>query len=247
MIYKTKYLIIMLFCGITFAQETSFSFATMFGKASMLGLTETIDVNLDYVEGSIFLNDDFVKGVVIDNTNELSTEMYMRYDVYNDKFHLLAGRNLSKVYTLPKTENYEFEYNNKKFIAIKLPSSVNLENKSTINYLQVIENFTENISLYKKYSKEFLHKQRAITPFERDQSAKFIDKTNYILKVNNTYKELTLNRKRILDAFSEDKNAQLKTFLESNNYRFKGSQEEKEVQLIDLINYYLSLERSETS
>lgn len=242
---KKLYTLLLLFIFIqpSFSQELGFDPYRDLQSAPTLSLNgRQGEVNVTDIKGSPFLNDEFDRGYVYDTNKDLKSELFLRYDIFNDVIELLPGRNATTIMKLKRTTNFEYSINGEKFVLIQAPSVINKNQYVTGNgYVSEIKSFDDELVLYKRYMKEYRPGKKAETMYDQDKPASLKNDFFYILKDGNNYIELEPHKRRIVDAFPNNVQGNIKRFIKSNRYKFRGEDKEVEEEIVDIIDFYSSL------
>lgn len=241
MLKKTLLIILLMTIQFSMSQETGFDAYRDLKSAPtlQLGSDGKVEVDLTSIKGSPFLNDDFVEGFIYDSKKDTKTELFLRYDVFNDIFEILLGRNMSSIKTLKRSTNFEYILNDEKFVLIQSPSIINKKQYVTGNgYVAEVKNFNNDLALYKRYMKEYRPPVKAETMYDLDKPAVLVNEFFYILKDKNSFTELESHKKRILDGFPKKYQKELNKFIKSNKFKFRGDDDNVEKQIIELIQHY---------
>lgn len=198
------------------------------------------EVNLGTVRGTPYLNEDFVKGIIVDVKNDNTIAAFLRYNSYNDVFEIKGDLNSNDVKTLERTPNYQYIVNGEKYVLINAPVVINKYHYRKGNGYVVELKETENISLYKRYAKQYEKGKKAISNYDVDKPAQLNTKTAYFFKFKDRYVPVEPHKKRVLDAFT-DHRKDIKKFVKENKIKFRGGTEGEEEDLIKVMNYYNTL------
>ncbi len=198
------------------------------------------NINLTQVNGSPYLNEDFVEGTIVDEKNNNSSSAFLRYNSYNDNFEIKFDLNSSSVKSLDRTFYYKYIVNGEKYVLIDSPIAINQYHYRNGNGYVVELKETENLSLYKRYAKQYKKGKKATSNYDIDKPATLNTKTTYIFKFKNDYKTIEPNKKKILDAFTDHKN-EIQGFIKENKIKFRGDSERIENDLITILEYYNTL------
>lgn len=238
-INKFIFTLIIICFQFSYSQETSFDPYRDLQSAVNLQLGSGENPDLTNIKGSPFLNDDFVKGYIYDSNKDIKSELFLRYDVFNDIFEILLGRNTTSIKKLKRSTNFEYFLNDEKFVLIQAPSVINKNQYVTSNgYVAEIKKINEDLILFKRYMKEYKPPIEAKTMYDTDKAAYIKNDEYYIIKIDGKYEELELNRRKILDAFPDKYQKELKRFLKTNGIKFRGDDEEIEKEILDLLEHF---------
>ena len=198
-------------------------------------------VNLGNVIGTPYLDEDFVKGVIVDEKNDKNSAAYLRYNSYNDIFEIKLDLNADDVKSLERTSNYKFILNGERYVLINSPKVINKYHYRNGNGYVVALKETENLSLYKRYFKKYEKGKKATTNYDTDKPARLDTRTTYIFKFKDRYVTVEPHKKRILEAFTDHKK-EIKNFIKENKIKFRGGTEGEESDLVTVLNFYNSLQ-----
>lgn len=191
------------------------------------------EFSLEDVEGSPYLNDNFVIGEVSIN-NKLEGMYPLRLNVYNDIFEIKMDE--SKINELRQLHYVEINLQNKIY---RLVSYFNDNKVIARGYFEVLEE-GKNVMLLKKNNKIFEAGVKAKTSFHIDKKPQIKDEVSYYLNFTNNsnvpVKLAKLSSKAVLQSFPEDKYQTLKSFIEVEKFNLKEIEE-----LIQVVRYYNTL------
>jgi len=191
------------------------------------------------VRGTPYVNEDFVKGVIVDVKNEKNIPGLLRYDSYNDNFEIKVESNSIK--SLKRTPNYEYILDGEKYVLINSPQVINKYHYRNGNGYVVELKKTANLSLYKRYAKQYKKGKKAISNYDIDKPASLETKTTYIFKFKDEYVTVEPHKKRVLEAFTDHKK-EVKKFIKENKIKFRGGSEGEESDLIKVLDFYNTLQ-----
>jgi hypothetical protein len=137
------------------------------------------------VRGTPYVNEDFVKGVIVDVKNEKNIPGLLRFDSYNDMFEIKLESNSIK--SLKRTPNYEYILDGEKYVLINSPQVINKYHYRNGNGYVVELKATDKLSLYKRYAKQYKKGKEAISNYDVDKPATLETKTTYIFKFKDEY------------------------------------------------------------
>lgn len=166
------------------------------------------------ITGSPYLNNKFVPGVVSYRDTILG-EYPLRYNVYAEEFELKKG---DTVNAIAKTSEVKINLNGRKFIFKYYKN----KNVNEFGYFEIISE-NEKCTLLKKYRKALTEFKPAVTSFDVDVPARFVDLEDFFILFGN--KEITAlkpSNKNIVKLF-RTKGIDIKPFLRENNLNIKTS------------------------
>lgn len=197
--------------------------------------------NMRDVKGSLFLNDDFVLGSIYDINDDKQFQAFLRYDVFNDVFEIRLNQNSDELKKLKRSPNYQYSILNKKFVLINSTSAINEEHYVSGNgYVVELTNADKKVVLYKRYYMEFDEGSKATSTYQQDTQPSLSLNYRYIIKFNDRYVRADSHRKKILNAFP-DKQNEIKKFIKTSKFNFRGNEQEVQNQMIATVQYYNSL------
>ncbi len=185
------------------------------------GVNDNLPANL---EGSPYLTDDFVSGMVY-TENEKPYPAMMRYNAYQDEMQIQGNNGISTLfmrdYVWAKVGGEMF----------KIESYEKGSGTSKGYFVQMNEGETR---LLKRYKKVFMEAEPATSSYTTDKPARFDDDIRYYLaREGSPAKEIKL-RKKDIEKFLESKEAQ--DYIKKNKLKLKTEEE-----LLQLINYLNAL------
>jgi len=226
-----------------------------YGQAELMGFRDYRDIadsfymnfkgndkfDISEVKGSPFLIENFVTGYIVDTKAENKAQTNLRYDVYNDVFEIQLNPGDESLKTLERSPRFQYMINGEKFILVQT-DVLNVEHYTSGNGF-VVELITpeSGVGLYKRYYKNLNQGQKATTSYQTDIPPSISNEMMFLIKMDNQYIDAEAHRKDVLDAFPRDMQPQLKDFIKDKKLRFKGSDQEVENDMIQLVRYYNTL------
>lgn len=212
--------------------------------AYYLRLKENSKFQVEDINGSPFLYDDFKKGYIIDEKSDNKAQTYVRYDVYNDVFEIRLNPNAEALKTLKRTPRYQYVINNEKFVLIESVEAINEEHYTSGNgYVVELTSPESEAVLYKRYYSDINSGSKALTSYQKDIPPSIKSRDRYIIKFGDNYVRAEDHKKKILDAFPDHKK-EIKKYIKNKNFKFRGSDEEIQNQMVQVVRYYNSLQSS---
>lgn len=184
------------------------------------------------VIGSMYYDEDFKKGEVIDKESGQVISVYLRYRIYDDTFEAKKSPEEEETLIMERNPKYDIVIEDTKFTFInKLPIFIN---KANNGYLIVL-NKDEEGQLLKRISQKFSPGQKSNTSMTSDKKPRLRNEENYFISVNDELFSIEAHKRRAADAFP-DHNKELEKYIKKNRLKFRRKSEEKD--LITLIKYY---------
>ena len=205
--------------------------------------TETGVVNLDNVDGSIYLDDEFKSGLVIDTNKDQKFESLLRYNIFKDQVEINFITNKNQVSVLKRSTNFQYVLNGDR---IKLFFNNNIFRGGKDNgYLFILGSTSvdENqVQLYKKYYQIYTPEKKAVSSYVKAKPAKLENEVEYYISENGkNFKQLELNKRKIVEAFNSKYKSEVKDFIKSKDFNFRGSSVVVENEIKRLIYFYNTL------
>lgn len=180
------------------------------------------------IQGSPYLNSDFIKGTIFTRSKEKFVNVPLRYNIFNDELEFQIDENTIQAIATPgmieKAEfgDYTLVYTNY--------SSLNKEDKG---FLQVLVDGDANLLLK---SEVVFREPKGAAAFKEPVPARFIKKTDcYYIQVGDEIPARVRGKKEIIKLFPEHQN-EISLFIKEKNIKLKNSES-----LMELINYYNTL------
>lgn len=187
--------------------------------------------NTDVI-GSMYYDDDFKKGKVIDKESGQVISVYLRYRIYDDTFEAKKSPEEEETLIMERNPKYDVVIEDTKFTFInRLPIFIN---KANNGYLIVL-NENEDGQVLKRISQKFTPGQKSNTAMTSDKKPRLRNEENYFISLNDEIFAIEAHKRRAADAFP-DHNKELEKYIKKNKLKFRRSNEEKD--LITLIKYY---------
>lgn len=186
-------------------------------KLANMGIEQKIE--LEDIEGSIYLEGEFVLGTIFFNSDEKS-KMYMRYNAFNDEFEIKKSQ-LENEVTLALLKDSEISclLGNDKFEYVTF---LNDKNVKSSGYLKMVYS-TDNYKLFEQNKKLFKEGKKAKTSHAVSFPHRFVDETNYYISVddgNPIY--VSRSKKELVDLFRTEHQKKIKEFLKEKNVDLKS-------------------------
>jgi len=180
------------------------------------------------IEGSPFLNEEFIKGTIYTTAHQKYVDVPLRYNIFNDLIEFKSEENKILAIATPEIVD-KIEFGN--FQVFYLPFT-NVK-KVRKGFFILIEQ--GNASLYYK-PQIFLKKATEAVPFQEPQPAKFIRQVDaYYLRIEPTEAKLIGNRKDLFKLFP-DRKEEIATFVKRNKIKTNKVED-----LRKLLQFYNSL------
>tara|TARA_R110002050_G_scaffold18755_7_gene54450 strand:+ start:10357 stop:11073 length:717 start_codon:yes stop_codon:yes gene_type:complete len=187
-------------------------------------------VDRSNIEGSPYNDSIYKTATFYYKDNQKIAECLTRYNAYTDELEMMNTN--GDIGVLQKVDFLRVSLNNKLYIALNSPNYKKGENRFFIE--KVVH---EKYSLYYRESKSLKEGVPAKSGYHTATTSKFINNSEYYIKFNNgPLDEAPLTKSKLLKKFPNHQKT-LKTYFLDNNINLK-----KESDLINLVNYYNSLE-----
>lgn len=195
------------------------------------------------IDGSPFLYENFTYGKIIDLSQDKTIEALMRYDVYQDRFEIMVADDSENIKVLKRSNNYEYVLNREKFVLIQSEEAINEIHYNVGNGYVVELTSPENseAALYKRYSKKLIQGKKAKTTYQQDTPPKIENDVRYIIKFGDEFVRVEDHKRKILDAFPKDKQKDIKDYIKSKKFKFRGSEQEIQNEMVQVVRYYNTL------
>jgi len=158
----------------------------------------------------------------------------LRYNAFNDEIEMKEENN--QIISLLKRNYIKASLGEKKF---GIYSFIKDNVVKQGYFIELTDADTNKAILLKRHKKVLLKAQEATSSYKKGSPARLIDEESYYLKIDESpAKLIKLNKKSILP-FLKTKSKKVNEFISDNKFKLK-----KETELITLINYYNSLQKS---
>ncbi|MFN2261846.1 MAG: hypothetical protein ABR595_07265 [Psychroflexus sp.] len=196
-------------------------------------------IDLKDVQGSPYLQENFVLGKVIDTKNNESFKAPVKYNIFKDQMEINISESPDKISVLNRTRQYEYEIQGKRFIFLK--NNFLFENADN-GFVELIGK-SGDAMIVKRYWQKFTPKQAARSSYQDPTPARLSTEFDYYISKDNglTFEEIDPHKRRILKSFSGDKKNKIKSYIREKNMKFRGDDREIESQLQRVIYYYNTL------
>ena len=171
------------------------------------------------LQGSPYLSEAFVPGLVKVNDNTYNA--VLRYNAYLDEIQMKNEQNQD--IALLKRDYITANFGGKDFAIVTLP-----DNKQGY----VMRLAKGDISLYKRYVKEFVPEQEATSSYGKSKPPRLVDKISYYVKNGDQpIQEIKLRKKDFINTLGEQ---EVKSYLQEN--KSKLNTETDAIRLITHLN-----------
>lgn len=190
--------------------------------------TRAKTVNLNNTNGSPFEIEDFVSGTILSENNILISNVYLRYNAYQDEFQVKQNPNASddKIQALKKSTEFYVKLGDKIF-------TYNLPQNGFGGYYQILFE-GNNIDLLKKISKKFIEGQKSVNMMTGNHPNRLVDETSYVVVLNDgELIELTGSRNKKLQAIAGNKRNELRKYVRETKLNIN-----REKDLIKTVTYF---------
>ncbi|MBN1987496.1 MAG: hypothetical protein JW761_14390 [Prolixibacteraceae bacterium] len=179
------------------------------------------------IEGSPYLENEFIKGTLFTTSNTQYVDVPLRYNIYNDDLEFDTGNGVQALTTPEIIDKVEFG----KYTMVYLPYS--MAKKIRRGFFILAEE--GNASLLIKPEIEF---KKATEPgaYKEAEPAKFERKTDsYYIRVGTSEAKLISGKKDMMEVFP-DNHEKMEAFIKKNNTKHRKAEDLKQ-----LVQYYNSL------
>lgn len=198
---------------------------------SMIQRAKRIVKYNDYT-GSIYRSINYVDASVIQE-NAGAFDGKVRYNIHSDRMEYESDNDL---YEIKKQENIHVKLGSEYYYYCRF---TDLEGYNQHGYYVMIE-LTDNYRIYKKYYTKIINPSvKSAVNNQLPEAGKIRVKVAYFLEEDNLVVELPMNKKALIEQFS-DKKDQLLSYAKQQKIRFK-----KEEDLIRLISKYNALKNED--
>ncbi|WP_143185649.1 hypothetical protein [Psychroflexus salarius] len=198
-------------------------------------------INLDNVDGSPYLKDEFVKGKVIDTKKNQSFDAFLRYNIYKGQIQIKENISSDNVKSLERFNQYKYVIDGEVFQLFN--SSSVFKGGSDNGYMAILSEEGKEALLLKNYHQLYTPPKKATSTYDTDKPAKLETKFDYYISKDGgrSFIKIEAHKRRILDSFFGEKQDMVKDYIKENNFKFRGSDKEVENQLRRVIAYYNSI------
>ena len=182
--------------------------------------------NAETVEilGSAYLIEEFKNGAIFYNTTPIG-EYLLRYNVYGEEFEILSPDDTKSA--VAKTSEVAIQIEGKKYV---FKYFLDDDERSRFGYFEVISTTDKgHYTLLKKNKKILTESRKAVTSFDVNRPARFVDTEAYYLLIDD--KEIVKIRPQngYVSRFFKKRGVTVKSFLKEHNYNVKHIEDLKEV------------------
>jgi len=198
----------------------------MFPSNSIFGRQH---LTLKQIQGSPYLNPEYVNGTVIDSDGKVTKDIPLRYNCYSD---VLEYKKEDKNYDiLPKEQVVRADFGDHTFCYIEYEDeSGNTSNKG---YFQILTD--DKASLFVKYHISFYEREE-VKGYSEPKPDRFDNLTlTYWISFNKGPAKRILNKSKIQDIFPDKKN-EMQIYISNQKLSFKKADDLKKI-----VSYYNTL------
>lgn len=180
------------------------------------------------IEGSPYLNDEFISGTIYTTSKQKFIDIPLRYNIYNDALEFkTAEEQIQEMATPEILESAEFG----DYTMVYSPYSIN--KKVHHGFFQVVVSgetslYLRNNILFKKAEKPAAYKEAVPAQFYKKPDT-------YFIKVGTAEAKKVNNKKELIDIFPDHQN-EISSYLKKNKIKTNNPE-----MLIKLVEYYNSL------
>jgi hypothetical protein len=192
-------------------------YSQMRDKLANMGIEQKIE--LSDIEGSIYLEDEFVLGTIFFNNDEES-KMYMRYNAFNDEFEIKKSKLENEVtLALLKDSEISCAMKNNKFTYAAFLDDRDVK---SYGYLKMVYS-TGDYKLFERNKKLFKEGKKAKTSHAVSFPHRFVDEIDYYISIENgTPVNVGRSKKELVDLFRTEHQKEIKQFLKKKNVDLKS-------------------------
>ena len=186
-------------------------------------------LDLNDIEGSVYYNDQFVKGDVF-YLDKLFDSYPMRYNAYSDEIEIRRTE-ASALESVYKSTSLTCIIDNERYIYAKY-----FDNNGEVKEGYIIRlNEGPKYVLFEKKSKVYKEGKKATTSMHPTYPPKFEDKHNYYISTDGEYPiHFKGSKKELTAIFGSDMASELKSFIKEN--KIKLNNEQDLIKLMDFVN-----------
>lgn len=183
-------------------------------KTAKLGVRQKL--SLDDIEGSVYLDEAFVEGVIY-YRYEPYEKFQLRYDAFNDEVEIKRSSN-AQIEALHKNESISCSINHERLL---FKSFFNTNGEIETGYL--IELYKgDSYALYERRMKIFKEGKQAKTSLQNSFPHRFQDKVEFFIAIEEEKpKFFRRTKKEVLDLFGENNKGSIKSYFKSNKTDLK--------------------------
>ncbi len=182
------------------------------------------------IEGTPYLNNDFLNGSLITSDSLIIKDVQLRYNIYLDQMEaLLSGSADPRVVTSPRSFLY-FQFNNRTFIYTSF-----LENNNPKQgYFELANRGKHQVLIRRNITYREAEEARG---FSDPKPPRFIKRPDiyYIRYDRGLPEEIRLNRRNVLSAFDSNRD-EIEDFVKNNNLSYRNGDD-----LVRIVEYHNQL------
>lgn len=179
------------------------------------------------IQGSPYLNNDFINGTIYTSSNEKYANVPLRYNIFNDELEFRTSENKIQAVATPGIIE-KVEFGNCKLV---YTDYADINNKDKGYLQQIVDG---DASLFVK-SEVLFREPKEAAAFKEPEPAKFLNKANtYYIQVGDQIPKKVRGKKEIIELFSGHEN-EIAQFIKKNKIKPRKSES-----LVELVNYYNS-------
>lgn len=203
-------------------------------SSSIFRINDVGEVVMNYklVKGSPFENNNFTTGIIVDETNHKSINMYLRYNIYSDEIEMKNEIYRPESEALLKLEDISCVINGRTY---KYLSFTNDSNAEVYGYLKVLYK-GKHYGAYQRLTSHYTPYQEAENSFVPAKSPSFETIIKYYIQQGDSISVLPSKKKDLYLKFPELNN-EITTFFSKNKVNLKKTEGiAKFVQFLDAKN-----------
>ena len=181
-----------------------------------------VSVDLSTFKGSIYPEENFSKGHIIDRLSNKTIPSFLRYDAYNDAFQMNKIASANGYSYLKKEASLNVTYNNTSFI---YSNFINEDGKPSIGYLQELISIA-GTTIYYRMEKIVTLPEKAKNSYESDSPGK-INSNNYFVvkREKKLARAEKINKKNIASFFPKDLEKRVLQISKTEKLKFRDSKD----------------------
>lgn len=217
--------------GTTLAQQYSENNTQLSEKSPVTieeYLTPAKKITQDF-KGSPFANETFVSGALLSNNGVLISNIFLRYNAYQDEFQVKKLMNAAEtnLEAIRKTQDVYIKIANDIY-SYKIPDAT----QGIGGYYQILLE-GNTFDLFKKNSKKYIEGADSVNKMTGNHAARIVDESfYYLVNSEGKFMELPSSKSKKIDAIGGENKNNLKKFIKTNKLNIK-----KEEDLIKIISH----------
>lgn len=179
------------------------------------------EIDLSTYTGSIYINNDFIEGHVIDKLSQQTFNVFLRYDAHNDAFQANSSNLEEGATHIKKASEIEISYSGNKYKYIHFKNENENPKKG---YLLELLNLDSTI-IYYRQEKKTIPPKKATSTYHTDTKGTIKNNNYFVVKHKGEIKAEKISKKNIATFFPEDLKEKVAQITKEEKLKYKNPED----------------------